>query len=178
MCRPSDFTVSVDAGIEPRTVANLTLTARRSSARSPPRNDFKTWKIVFSERHIEHNFIICQKLGHSRCYNHRMVYVHVVVGAYRAVHDSMRACSRCKLTWLYWWCLGEHNEVVHFEPYVEPGAAPRHAALPKYNHLHIELFFFPTSSQLIHKLNCFSFFPTGSQVIHILNCFFFLQVHS
>ncbi len=41
-CRPSDFTVSVDAGIEPRTVANLTLTARRSSARSQPQNDFKT----------------------------------------------------------------------------------------------------------------------------------------
>ncbi len=31
ICRPSDFTVSVDAGIEPRTVATLALTARRSS---------------------------------------------------------------------------------------------------------------------------------------------------
>jgi hypothetical protein len=36
MCRPSDSTVSDDAGIEPRSVATLGLTARRSyhSARS------------------------------------------------------------------------------------------------------------------------------------------------
>ncbi len=31
ICRPSDSTVSEDAGIEPRTVATLALTARRSS---------------------------------------------------------------------------------------------------------------------------------------------------
>jgi hypothetical protein len=30
ICRPSDSTVSEDAGIEPRTVATLALTARRS----------------------------------------------------------------------------------------------------------------------------------------------------
>jgi hypothetical protein len=38
ICRPSDSTVSEDAGIEPRTVATLELTARRSnhSARSHP----------------------------------------------------------------------------------------------------------------------------------------------
>ncbi len=38
ICRPSDSTVSEDAGIEPRTVATLALTARRSnqSARSHP----------------------------------------------------------------------------------------------------------------------------------------------
>ncbi len=40
ICRLSDFTVSEDAVIEPRTVANLTLAARRSnhSARSHPQN--------------------------------------------------------------------------------------------------------------------------------------------
>jgi hypothetical protein len=31
ICRPSDFTVSEDASIEPRTVATLALTARRST---------------------------------------------------------------------------------------------------------------------------------------------------
>jgi hypothetical protein len=31
ICRPSDYTVSEDAGIEPRTVATLALTARRSN---------------------------------------------------------------------------------------------------------------------------------------------------
>ncbi len=31
ICRPSDLTVSKDAGIEPRTVATLALTARRSN---------------------------------------------------------------------------------------------------------------------------------------------------
>jgi hypothetical protein len=38
ICRPSDYTVSDDAGIEPRTVATLALTARRSnhSVRSHP----------------------------------------------------------------------------------------------------------------------------------------------
>jgi hypothetical protein len=38
ICRPSDSTVSEDVGIEPRTVATLVLTARRSnhSARSHP----------------------------------------------------------------------------------------------------------------------------------------------
>jgi hypothetical protein len=38
ICRPSDSTVSEDAGIEPRTVATLALTARRSNhlARSHP----------------------------------------------------------------------------------------------------------------------------------------------
>jgi hypothetical protein len=38
ICRPSDFSVSEDAGIESRTVATLALTARRSnqSARSHP----------------------------------------------------------------------------------------------------------------------------------------------
>ncbi len=38
ICRSSDSTVSEDAGIEPRTVATLTLTGRRSShsARSHP----------------------------------------------------------------------------------------------------------------------------------------------
>jgi hypothetical protein len=38
ICRPSAFTVSEDAGIEPRTVATLALTARHSnhSARSHP----------------------------------------------------------------------------------------------------------------------------------------------
>jgi len=38
ICRPSDFTVSEDARIEPRTVATLALTARRSNhlARSYP----------------------------------------------------------------------------------------------------------------------------------------------
>jgi hypothetical protein len=39
ICRPSDSTVSEDAGIEPRTVATLTLAVRRCnlSARSYPR---------------------------------------------------------------------------------------------------------------------------------------------
>jgi len=48
--RPSDSTVSEDAGILPRTDATLTLTARRShhTARSHPRNDFKTLKILLS----------------------------------------------------------------------------------------------------------------------------------
>ncbi len=31
ICRPSDSTVSVDAGIEPRTAATSALTARRSN---------------------------------------------------------------------------------------------------------------------------------------------------
>jgi hypothetical protein len=31
ICRPSDFTVSEEAGIEPRTVATLALKARRSN---------------------------------------------------------------------------------------------------------------------------------------------------
>jgi hypothetical protein len=31
LCRPSDSTVSEDAGIEPRTVATMALTARRSN---------------------------------------------------------------------------------------------------------------------------------------------------
>ncbi len=41
ICRPSDSTVSEDARIEPRTVANKALTARRSnhSARSHPPQD-------------------------------------------------------------------------------------------------------------------------------------------
>ncbi len=40
LCRPSDFTVSEDAGTEPRTVATLALTVRRSnySAKSHPLN--------------------------------------------------------------------------------------------------------------------------------------------
>ncbi len=39
ICHPSDYTVSEDAGIEPRTVATSTLAVRRSnhSARSHPR---------------------------------------------------------------------------------------------------------------------------------------------
>jgi hypothetical protein len=42
ICRPSDSTVSEDAWIEPRTVATLALSVRRSnhSARSPPRSRF------------------------------------------------------------------------------------------------------------------------------------------
>ncbi len=41
ICRPSDSTVSENAGIAPRTVATLALTARRShpSARSHPQLD-------------------------------------------------------------------------------------------------------------------------------------------
>jgi hypothetical protein len=40
ICRPSDLTVSEDAGIEPRTAATLALAVRRSnnSARSHPLN--------------------------------------------------------------------------------------------------------------------------------------------
>jgi hypothetical protein len=34
ICRPSDFTVSEDAGIEPRTVMSLALTARHSNPQS------------------------------------------------------------------------------------------------------------------------------------------------
>jgi hypothetical protein len=43
ICRPSDSTVSEDAGIEPRTVTTLALTARRSNylARSHPRKKIK-----------------------------------------------------------------------------------------------------------------------------------------
>jgi hypothetical protein len=43
ICRPSDSTVSEDAGIEPRNVATLALTARRSdqSAMSHPQSTEK-----------------------------------------------------------------------------------------------------------------------------------------
>ncbi len=46
--RPSDFTVSEDAGIEPRTVATLALTARRSNrtARSH-QSTYSNWKKRF-----------------------------------------------------------------------------------------------------------------------------------
>ncbi len=74
-------------------------------------------------------------------YNHRIVYVHVVVGAYRTVHDQYTCMFTMQIEMIVLVCLGEHNEVVHFEPYVDPAAAPRHAALPKHNHPHIELFF-------------------------------------
>ncbi len=47
ICRPSDSTVSEDAGIEPRTVATTSLTVRRShhSARSNPHS----WTYNFAE---------------------------------------------------------------------------------------------------------------------------------
>jgi hypothetical protein len=41
LCRPSDSTVSEDAGIEPRTVATMALTARRSNHLA--RFHFHTW---------------------------------------------------------------------------------------------------------------------------------------
>jgi hypothetical protein len=48
ICRPSDFTVSEDAGIEPGTIATSALTARRSnhSARSNPQRSPHTIKKV------------------------------------------------------------------------------------------------------------------------------------
>ncbi len=60
ICRPSDSTVSEDAGIEPRTVATLALTARSSnhSARSHPHFNFNIWDTV--DRgfiHFEHSSI-------------------------------------------------------------------------------------------------------------------------
>ena len=64
-------------------------------------------------------------------------------GTYRTVHDSTYTCMfTMQIEMIVLVCLGEHNEVVHFEPYVDPAAAPRHAALPKHNHPPIELFFF------------------------------------
>ncbi len=61
ICRPSKSTVSIDVGIEPRTVATSALTVRRSnySARSNPqlgwshsqsRLDLVKWFVVFLER--------------------------------------------------------------------------------------------------------------------------------
>jgi hypothetical protein len=48
ICRPSDSTVSKDAGIEPRTVATLALTARCSNhlARSHTQRMIKTFVLV------------------------------------------------------------------------------------------------------------------------------------
>jgi len=71
------------------------------------------------------------------------VYVHVAVGPIGLCMTVLYTCMfTMQIEMIVLVCLGEHNEVVHFEPYVDPAAAPRHAALPKHNHPHIELFFF------------------------------------
>ncbi len=74
ICRPSDSTVSVDAEIEPRTVATLALTGRRSNhwARPHPQTRLdlfyctnmlaKTWLLVYFSFHqfLTNNF--CMRL--------------------------------------------------------------------------------------------------------------------
>ena len=48
ICRPSEFSVSEDAGIEPRTVATSTLAVRRSNRSARSHNNYLTaWKFNF-----------------------------------------------------------------------------------------------------------------------------------
>jgi hypothetical protein len=90
ICRPSDSTVSEDAGIEPRTVATLTLTARRSnnsarsrtkSARSHPNSARSHLHSARSHPHLARSHLIHTRLDliHTRLGLIQYLYICTVI---------------------------------------------------------------------------------------------------
>jgi hypothetical protein len=103
ICRPSDSTVSEDAGIEPRTVATTALAVRRSnnSARSHPRWSIKSYLS-----------------GAPGCSVHRGDIGAGVVGYALKDEGEHAVCLiHCHALWNLNNSIGCHREIIHIEEY-------------------------------------------------------------